>query len=155
MLGRYLLALGIGAGAANAHAGPLTITSQTSVEQRVAAPDGTVRMVLVPAKRAIPGDKVVFALNYHNTGTQPIANLVLANPVPKGMVYRAVAAGSPIPEVSVDGKTFGTLASLRVRTAEGGSRAAGPDDVTSVRWRLTNAVAPGSQGQLAFQAILK
>lgn len=150
-----LIAAAMTAAATPALAGPLTVSSEMRIEKRMAARDGTTRIVLQKATNAVPGDRVVFVLSYRNTGRQPIADLVLANPVPKGVVYRAPAQGSPAPDLSVDGSTFGTLDSLRVRTATGGTRAASPDDVTTVRWRLASPVAAGAQGQLSFQAVLK
>jgi uncharacterized repeat protein (TIGR01451 family) len=137
-----------------ASAGPFQVTSKILTEQKSKAADGTVRVSLVPANKVVPGNKVVFVLAYHNTGKQPIGNIVLDNPVPAGIAYRGPAANSAAPEVSVDGKTYGPLASLQVRTAAG-MRAAGPDDVTNVRWRLAGTVAAGAQGQVSFQGILK
>ncbi|MFC3579061.1 hypothetical protein [Sphingomonas hylomeconis] len=136
-------------------AGPLTLTSDVRMEKRVAAADGTTRTTLVKADRAVPGDRVVFVLSYRNTGAQPLSDVVLANPVPKNMAYRAPALNSAAPELSVDGKTYGTLAALRVPAGTGGLRAAGPDDVTTVRWRLPSPIPAGSEGKLAFQAVLK
>jgi hypothetical protein len=80
---------------------------------------------------------------------------VLDNPLPRQIAYRSANPGSPAPDVSVDGKTFGSLATLRVRSPDGSTRAASPNDVTSVRWRLASPLAAGSQGQFAFQAVLK
>jgi uncharacterized repeat protein (TIGR01451 family) len=135
--------------------GPLQVASKVLTEKKTAAADGTTRVALVPAKKVVPGDKVVFVLDYTNTGAQPLGNVVLDNPVPQQLAYRSAAPGSPAPEVSVDGKTYGELGTLRVRTATGGMRAASADDVTNVRWRLTSPITAGSHGQLAFQAVLK
>lgn len=140
---------------APAAAGPLQITSSIMVEARSAAADGTTRVALVKPSRVTPGDKVIFVLSYHNTGAQPLSNVVLDNPLPKAIAYRSANPGSPAPDVSVDGKTFGSLATLRVRSPDGSTRAASPNDVTSVRWRLASPIAAGSQGQFAFQAVLK
>lgn len=148
----YLIAaaaMAIAAPALAAPGGPLQVASKILVEQRSTAADGTVRVTLAPAKRVVPGDRVVFALAYRNTGTKPIADVVFDNPVPAQIAYRAPAQGSPAPELSVDGKTYGPLASLRV-----GDRAATTADVKHVRWRLRTPIAPGAQGQLAFQAVL-
>lgn len=134
---------------------PLEIASKIFVAERKLAADGTVHTALVPAKKAVPGDQVVFVLAYRNTGAAPLSNLVFNNPVPAGVAYRAPAEGSPAPELSVDGKTFGALASLRVPVAGGASRPAGANDVTHVRWRLNGALAAGGKGQFAFQAVLK
>ncbi|WP_242140308.1 MULTISPECIES: hypothetical protein [unclassified Sphingomonas] len=137
-------------------AGPLQVESKVLVEQKIRAADGTVRVVLGPPRKVVPGDRVTFVLAYRNTGTQPIANIVLDNPVPKGMAYRGPAAASAAPELSIDGKTYGaSLAALSVMNPIGTLRAATPDDVTHVRWRLARPISPGGQGQLAFNAILK
>jgi uncharacterized repeat protein (TIGR01451 family) len=136
-------------------ADPLTLTSDVRVEKRVAAADGTTRTTLVKPDRVVPGDRVVFVLSYRNTGSQPLSNVVLANPVPKHMAYRAAAQGTATPDLSVDGKNYGTLTALRVPAVSGGTRPAGPDDVTTVRWRLPSPIAAGSEGKLAFQAVIK
>ncbi|MET3825316.1 putative repeat protein (TIGR01451 family) [Sphingomonas sp. PvP055] len=136
-------------------AGPLQVEAKVLTEQKTRAADGTVRVALVPARRIVPGDRVTFVLAYRNTGAQPIGNVVLDNPVPKGIAYRAPAATSAAPDLSVDGKTFGPLASLRVAAANGTTRAATPDDVTHVRWRLERPITAGAQGQLAFDAVLR
>ncbi len=140
---------------APAAAGPLQVTSNVFVESRSAAADGTTRIALVKPSRITPGDKVIFVLAYRNTGAQPLANVVLANPLPREISYRSASPGSPAPDVSVDGKTFGSLDSLRVRSLDGSMRAASPNDVTSVRWRLASPIPAGAQGQFAFQAVLK
>lgn len=150
----FVLAAGLFAVPALA-AGPLQVTAKVLTEQKVREPDGSVRVNLVPARKVVPGDKVVFVLGYRNTGTQSISNVVLDNPVPAGIAYRGPSATSAAPDVSVDGKTYGPLGSLSVRTAPGVTRAAGPDDVTNVRWRLASPVTAGAQGQLSFQAVLK
>ncbi len=75
--------------------------------------------------------------------------------MPSGLVYRGPASGSPAPEVSADGKTFAPLAQLQVRDAAGGARAAQPDDVKVVRWRVAGTVPAGGGGQYAFEAVLK
>lgn len=136
-------------------AGPLQVTAKVLTEQKTRAADGSVRVALVPARKVVPGDRVIFVLAYRNTGSQPIGNVVLDNPVPTAIAYRGPSQSSAAPEVSVDGKTYGPLAALRVRLADGATRAAAPDDVTHVRWRLSDTVAAGAQGQLSFQAILK
>ena len=134
---------------------PLEVTSRIMVEQQVASPDGTSSKVLVAPKKVVPGDRVTFVLAYRNTGTQPIADLVLADPLPRDIAYRAAGADSPPPELSVDGQTFGTLAALRVRVPGAAERPATLDDISTVRWRLTRPVPAGGHGQLSFHGIVK
>lgn len=157
MITRPMIAIALAAttGTVSAAAGPLQVTSSILVESRSAAADGTTRVALVKPSKVTPGDKVIFVLAYRNTGAQPLANVVLANPLPRQISYRSANPGSPAPDVSVDGKTFGSLDSLRVRSLDGSTRAASPNDVTSVRWRLASPIPAGAQGQFAFQAVLK
>ncbi|MDP1027358.1 hypothetical protein Q5H91_09045 [Sphingomonas sp. KR1UV-12] len=136
-------------------AGPLEVTAHILVEAKQRATDGTTRVALVPATRVVPGDRVVFQLAYRNTGRQPLADIVLDNPVPAAIAYRAPAEGSAAPELTVDGRRWGPLATLDVALPGGGTRAATAADVTRVRWRLGAPLAPGAAGRLAFQAVLK
>lgn len=145
-----LAAAALAGGAPARAAGPLEVASSVLVEAKTRAADGTTRISLVPAKRAVPGDRVVVVLAYRNTGAQPLGDLVLDNPVPAGTAYRAAEDGSPAPELSVDGRRYGALAQLAA-----GDRPATADDVTHVRWRLAKPLAPGASGRLAFRAVLK
>ncbi|QUT04890.1 hypothetical protein KFK14_17955 [Sphingobium phenoxybenzoativorans] len=141
--------------AAPAFGAGLTVTNTVFAQQRSTAPDGTTRIALTPATRVTPGDRVVYQLAYRNGGAQPIEGLTLNNPLPDALAYRGPAQGSPAPEVSVDGKTYGPLATLKVRGADGAWHAARPEDVTHVRWRIANALPAGAAGKVAFEAVLK
>ena len=150
-----LAALALAATAAPALADPLSVTSRMLVERRVVAADGSARVDLVAPAKVVPGDRVVIALAYRNTGTAPIADLVLANPVPRGTAFRAASPDGPAPDLTVDGRTWGALPILDVALPAGGRRAATTDDVVAVRWRLAGPLAPGARGALSFQAVLK
>jgi len=57
--------------------------------------------------------------------------------------------------VSVDGgATFGALVDLKIREADQTSRPATAADVTHVRWRFQQPLAPGATGAVAFAARL-
>lgn len=141
--------------AAPAFAAPVEITSKVLVEQRQAAGDGTTRTVFKPVAKAVPGDHIVYRLEYHNTGKEAATGVVVANPIPAQLQYAGPAEGSPNPEVSTDGTAFGPIAQLRVRGIDGTVRPAVMTDVRVVRWRLDTPVAGGSSGKLAFRTILK
>lgn len=146
-------AVALAAMAAPALAGTVELGTKVLVETRKAAPDGTTRIVLAPAARVTPGDRVVYQINYRNAGNQPARDVVIANPVPQGLVYAGVAGNSPEPELSTDAVHFGPLAQLSV-SAAGSARPATAADIRVVRWRL-NPIAPGASGQVAFRAMLK
>jgi hypothetical protein len=58
--------------------------------------------------------------------------------------------------VSVDaGKSWGALASLKVKGADGKPRAAQGSDVTHVRWKLRDPVRAGEQGSVSYRAVLE
>jgi uncharacterized repeat protein (TIGR01451 family) len=148
-------ALALVATAATALADPLSVTSRMLVERRVVAADGTASVELVAPIKVVPGDRVLIALAYRNTGTAPIADLVLANPVPKGIAFRSATPTGPTPEMTVDGQVWGPLPTLSVALPTGARRPAVADDVVTVRWRLAKPIAPGAHGDLAFAAVLK
>lgn len=141
--------------AAAAPAGPLQVTSHLLVERHVAERDGTTRIVTAEGVRARPGDRLIVSLAYRNTGPEPIADLVLADPVPAELAYRAAAAASPPAELSVDGHRFAPLDALTVALPGGGTRPAAAADVVAVRWRFARPLAPGGGGTVAFRAVLK
>lgn len=138
-----------------AAAGPLAVTTRILAETHATASDGTTRTTLAAPGHVGPGDRLVVQLAYRNAGASPIGDVVLADPVPANLAYRGPATGSPAPDVSVDGRSFGPLATLRVPVAGGGSRSATADEVTAVRWRLANPLAAGARGELAFRAVVK
>lgn len=138
-----------------APAGPVNITTTVLAETRIPAANGTTQIKLVPAKRVVPGDHVVYQIQVTNSGAKPASGVVIANPVPASMQYAGPATNSPAPEVSADGKSFGQLASLRIATADGRARPATAADVRVVRWRLAQPVPAGGAQQVAFRALLK
>lgn len=138
-----------------AQATGISLSNAVMAQQRATAADGSTRVTLVPATRVTPGDRVVFKIAYRNGGATPAEKLVLANPIPAELAYRGPSAGSAAPEVSVDGRTYGPLATLKVHDGDGASRSAQPADVTHVRWQLGAPVAPGASGSVSFEAVVR
>ncbi len=120
---------------------------------KVVVENGREKHVMVEPKVVVPGDKLVFATAYRNTGTTAVSNFVVTNPIPTGV---ALAQGdAPMAEVSVDGgKTWGKLISLTVAGKDGAKRAAQSSDVTHIRWKLAS-VAPGASGTLTYRAVVR
>jgi hypothetical protein len=110
---------------------------------------------MADAVRVRPGDRLVVTLAWRNTSHQPIADLMLADPVPAALAYRGAADGSPAPDLSVDGRDFAPLAALTVASPAGGTRPAAAADVVAVRWRFDRPLAPGATGSVGFRAVLK
>ena len=132
----------------------VALDSSVFVERIIPAANGKSRTVLEEPKIVTPGDRLVFILQYRNTGTQSAKDFVVTNPMPAPVAYQGTS--DTVAQVSVDGgKTFASLASLRVREVDGTTRAARPEDVTHVRWALREPIAAGAQGKLSFRGIVR
>lgn len=145
-----LVALASNASSAQAKAGNVQLSNTVLVQQKSAAADGTTRVTLVPAKRVVPGDHIVFRITYKNQVGQPVSGMVVSNPVPANLVYRGPAEGSPAPQVSADGIHFAPLSALSV-----GGHPARPDQIRAVRWQIDGAVPANGSGQYSYEATIK
>ena len=120
--------------------------------------DGKTHRERVPAAKVVPGSEVIYVITYRNAGAQPATGVVITNPIPTELAYQPQPGPGPsaVPDVSVDaGASFGALASLSVKDAEGKPRPAQGSDVTHVRWQLREPVAPGAQGSVSYRAVLE
>jgi hypothetical protein len=164
LLGATLVGL-ITASAMPAHAymsaESVTLASEAMIERTEIDAAGRERTVLKSPKEVIivPGDRVVFTLRYANKGALPATGFRATNPMPGPVQF--VAVSEDWADVSVDGgKTWGKLSNLKVpaKSADGTTevlRAAGPQDVTHVRWVFVGAIAPGTQGSVSYRGVIK
>ena len=137
---------------AAAPTGPIQLTSSVMVE-KIAMVNGHEQTVLKAPKPVFPGDHLLFQTDYKNTGAKAADHFVVTNPVPAGVAYAGESSAGA--EVSVDGgKHYGQLTTLSVTTANGQSRPARPEDVTTLRWTLAT-IAPGTSGTLKYRGIVK
>lgn len=135
-------------------AGNVTLSSHISVERVKPAPGGKTMVVREEPKLVTPGDKLVFDLSYRNQGAQPATGFVITDPIPPSVAFAGTESAGAV--FSVDGgKSWGLLASLRVPTADGKTRPAGPADVTHVRWAFAKAIPAGASGQVSFRGVVK
>lgn len=141
-------------GGGTAFAQSLALNSRIFVEKRVKEADGTIRTVLSPAKRAIPGDTLVVMVDYRNPAAKPVSNIVVTNPLPTAISYRGTADDGA--EVSVNGgRSWGRLEDIRITERDGTVRQAVPEDVTHVRWRLAKSVPAGGTGKVSFRGVVR
>ncbi|MBV9930032.1 MAG: DUF11 domain-containing protein [Alphaproteobacteria bacterium] len=148
-----LLALVAPAAALAQTPGAVQLVSSIKVEHVRKGPDGKPQRVVEEAKKVVPGDGLIFSFAYRNAGAKPATGFVITDPLPANVAF----AGGETPGAlySVDrGKSWGPLASLRVPTANGGSRAATSADVNGIRWAFP-AIPPGGSGQVSFRGLVK
>ena len=130
-------------------ADPVSLTSEVFVERVQEDAEGKRTTVLEPPSVVTPGDKLLFVLSYVNGGADPAEDFVVTNAIPE-----AVEGDHAL--VSVDGgKTWGSLPALKVNRADGTTRAAGPADVTHIRWRFSQPIPAGEGGKLSFRGVVK
>jgi hypothetical protein len=145
---------------AKAGSDAVTLTSAVAIERVETDAAGKEQIVLKSPKDVmiVPGDRVVFTLEYNNEGKEPATGFRATNPMPGPVQFTAVTEDWA--EVSVDGgKSWGKLATLTVpsKSADGADsmRAASPQDVTHVRWVFADAIAPGGQGSVSYRGVIK
>ncbi len=132
----------------------VALDSKVLVERQVVSADGKQRVVREDPKLVVPGDKLLFQLSYKNEGAAPADKFVVTNPIPQSVVF--VSSDVPGADVSVDGgKSWGALAALKVKAADGTMRAASADDVTHVRWVFAKAIPVGGAGSLSFRGVVR
>jgi uncharacterized repeat protein (TIGR01451 family) len=132
----------------------VALTSQVLVERTTTDANGAARTSLEPPGVVTPGDRLVFVVNYHNNAASPATDFVVTNPIPDSVSFAgAESAGSVL---SADGgQTWGALAALTVRNADGSSRPATLADVTHIRWRIAQPIPAGGGGELRFRGVVK
>ena len=149
-MSRFFLAAAITIAAPAVAAQPVALSSDVKVEKLV---PGQAQPVLLTPATVVPGDRLVFRTSYRNGGSTPATRVVLTNPVPAAVAW--TGEGTSGLEVSVDGgRSFGTLATLKLRGANGQPRPATAADVTHLRWTLA-AIAPGAAGQLSYRGVVR
>lgn len=144
-----------------AQSSAVKLESEIMVEKTETLANGTTKTTLVSPKntQVVPGDKLIVTLKYTNSGAAPASDFVATNPLPAPVQFTSVAEDWA--DVSVDGgKTFGKLTTLTVMAvpAEGGaavSRAATPEDVTTIRWAFATPIAPGAKGTLTYRGVVR
>lgn len=134
----------------------IDLKNEAFIEKEDVAKDGKKSKKLVPATNVVPGEEVIFVITYRNIGKEAATDIVVTNPIPKNMTFKAAEAeASARSEVSIDGgKAYGDLANLKVTDKLRKQRPALPADVTHVRWKVAGAVQPNAQGKLRLKAVL-
>ena len=131
----------------------LSWKTQTYVERISTDVNGNRKRTLIPAGRLDSGDRLVFVIDFRNMGPQPMAGFAITTPVSGRLAIDAGQAGL---EVSADGgRNWGRIGALLVPNDTGGMRLAGAADITHIRVRVADAVAPGRSGRIAYRAVVR
>lgn len=135
-------------------ANQVALDNSVFIERVTTDAAGKQRVLLEEPKVVVPGDRLVFVLNYRNAGAQAADKFVITNPLPSAV--RFADAGDTHPLVSVDGgRGWGQLDELTIQQADGSRRAAQPADVTHIRWAFQKPIPAGASGKLMFRGVVK
>ncbi|WP_379547075.1 hypothetical protein ACFCW2_13315 [Qipengyuania sp. DSG2-2] len=145
---RLLLATTLAALTASAVAAQSGIAIERSVYlEQSQTVDGRQVRALQPATSLRKGDRVVLMLHWRAPGRGD--DFVVSSQVPRDLAFRR--SGGQDAKVSIDGgRTWGTLDRLRV-----GNRRATPEDVTHLRWHVSDAEAALGRGSVSFAAVVR
>ena len=133
----------------------LQVIAQREIEEE--DDEGEIELIRIFAKKILPGDEVIYTIEYTNHGYDAADRVVVTCPMPEGMRYRKFSAVGDGTEIlfSIDnGHTFDEPANLIVRNDEGDVIKAKTRHYTHIRWRLLNHVAAGASGSVSFRAVL-
>jgi len=142
---------------AMAWAKPDVTISVVAKQQIVTEENGQKVTKLVEANDVVPGDVLIYQLNYQNVGDEPAVGAVLVNPVPDNTLYvdgSAFGPGSDI-DFSIDGGKHykrPSLLTYEVKMGDGTveKRTASPEQYTHIRWTVSQIPA-GKSGAASFQ----
>lgn len=153
-MARGLIArLGLIAGMAaswQAGAQDMRLDSRTFVERVQTDINGRPRRTIANAERAMSGDQLIVVVDWRHEGSRTAHGLTVVRQVPRGTLLDPT---DPAMQASVDGGAhWGRLDQLWLPTPLGGVRRATPEDITHIRWRLPDSVAPGQSGRLTYRA---
>lgn len=136
----------------------LTATQSVLKEVRSTTPTGDIITRYVDATLVVPGEVIVYRLDYENDGSEPVTDMVLTMPVPSEVTFQEGSADQDGMETyfSADGgATFHVLGNVMIDALDGTLTPAGAADITHVQWVAKIQIAPNTRGQLQFKAALK
>ncbi len=136
------------------------LTASQTIQKEVVevAEDGTETVSYTSAELVVPGERIVYTVNFENNRDEAETNLVLTMPVPQEVNYLEGSASDAagVLTFSMDGgNSFTDRSSLTVVSADGEATIAEPEDITHIRWVVAGPVNPGETGAISFKGILK
>ena len=135
------------------------LTAEQTVEREVVVKnvDGTETVRRESADTVIPGENIVYSINYYNDLDKPAENVVLVMPVPSELMLiegSANADGVQTTYSADGGKSFADRENVVVTSADSATRAAGANDITHIKW-IVATITPDQRGSLSFKGKLK
>lgn len=136
------------------------LNAQQTVEKEttIVSADGSVQTIRESVEKIVPGERVVYSLNYENDKSEAANNIVLTMPIPPEVKY--IEGSADIPQTNVTfsadgGENFSARQSVMLIDAEGNIRAAAAEELSHVRWTVPGPIEAGNKGKLSFAATVR
>lgn len=136
------------------------VETELIAEVRVESMDASNRHVsrFVPASVLSQGEVVYYTVRIRNPHNIYLRDVVVTQRIPANTVYVEDSASAPGADItfSIDGgQTFAARGQLQSIDANGNTQRAEPEQLTHIRWRLRNALAPGAVALARFRAVFQ
>jgi uncharacterized repeat protein (TIGR01451 family) len=137
----------------------LALTAEQTVEREIVVKnlDGTESVTREAAETMIPGESVVYSINYYNDLDKAAQNVVLVMPVPSELALIEGSADIPGAETTYSadgGQSFALRENVVVKLEDNSTRAADTSDITHIKW-IVASINPDQSGSLSFKGKLK
>ena len=136
------------------------LTASQSIQKEVITTqaDGTETVSYESADTVVPGERVVYTVNFENNRDEAETNLVLTMPVPAEVNYVEGSASEAAGQLTFSadgGASFAGRNALKVENVSGDRVDASAKDITHIRWLIAGPVNPGESGAISFTGVLK
>ena len=115
-----------------------------------------------PAEKAKPKDIIEYRLTYKNSGTDPVQNIFITDPIPSGTEYIEASASQPdkgTVKFSIDGgksyKSWPIEIIEKTKSGRENVTLATPEMVTHIRWTLTDTFTPEREITVSYRTLIK
>lgn len=119
--------------------------------------NGKKQFNFVEPKLVLPGDVILYEIEFENVSEQVISDIVVNNPLPNNSKYRAGSAHGKFTQItfSVDGSKYEAAEGLIVKDKAGKSWLAKPEDYRAIRWVYKQALKPGEKSKVSYKTEIK
>jgi len=136
--------------------GAIRLTNKAMKQVITTNDKGEREVTFVEPKTVIPGDVILYTIEFENVSNDSASNIVIDDPMPNNSYYRDGSATGKNSDIrfSVDGKNFDVAEDLFV-TEAGNRRLADAKDYRSIRWIYTVPLKPGEKQSVSFKTQIK
>jgi uncharacterized repeat protein (TIGR01451 family) len=135
----------------------VSLKTEAQAEQDYLDTQGKPAKRLVAPGKVIPGSVILWTITATNTCAKPADKVVIENAVPEHMTYvadSATGAGTTI-TYSLNARDFAKQSELTVREADGKTRPARAEEIKSIRWVVSAAIAPNATATAQYRATVQ